>query len=367
MDLPPDIPASNFDLINLSHAVDTFKPSFYDLGDLPTQIPIFNKDNTKVKRFIKRRIVSAPPMAHEFNKFSRAQNRVNYKELPEVPAANNDTQFAEAPVQKVRDFSVPIILNQSGFQPTFNYNKNPHQQMSSQKPLITQKSMTYTTIRPVSEKPGNKNNNHISYNQPATLDPKPQQRNSKHESKSSKDSLFSSSSSNYSFVDSLFSDDSLATSLKESTPPYPVEKEDHSHYLPKIRTKRQQQQQDSSKSNIPLNYCLDTPRIYSESRFPRIVTNPIVKNTTTLPANPYVQSRSVSDSINVKQLPHPPLQSNNNQRPNSVQMKRHISAFIGRWKTKEIQEHLFASKNLPEVPNYYNERENRFGDRQLYT
>ncbi|KAI5949673.1 hypothetical protein CANMA_005480 [Candida margitis] len=64
-DIPPSIPA--FNNLDLAHAVDTFKPSHFDINEMPRELPVYDKGTGKFKRFIKRstprsRVVSAPPI-----------------------------------------------------------------------------------------------------------------------------------------------------------------------------------------------------------------------------------------------------------------------------------------------------------------
>ncbi|KAI5967096.1 hypothetical protein KGF57_000525 [Candida theae] len=64
-DIPPSIPA--FNIADLAHAVDTFRPSRYSSYELPQDLPVYDRFSGKLKRFVKRgdrkvRVVSAPPL-----------------------------------------------------------------------------------------------------------------------------------------------------------------------------------------------------------------------------------------------------------------------------------------------------------------
>ena len=66
LDTPSDIPA-NTGIIDLSHAIESFKPGYHRSGDLPTNLPIFDGTTGNVKRLSSnvelmkyRRVVSMP-------------------------------------------------------------------------------------------------------------------------------------------------------------------------------------------------------------------------------------------------------------------------------------------------------------------
>lgn len=77
--IPPLIPA--FNIADLTHAVDTFKPAQYHSYELPQDLPVYDKSTGTFRRFIKRggkkaRVVSAPP---------RVMESFADKELPIAP------------------------------------------------------------------------------------------------------------------------------------------------------------------------------------------------------------------------------------------------------------------------------------------
>ncbi|KAI5959571.1 uncharacterized protein KGF55_005215 [Candida pseudojiufengensis] len=347
LDIPQTVPSLN--LNNLNHAVDTFTPSFYDLNDLPNLIPIYNNDGGKKKKYIKRRIVSAPPVVGNFS-LDVNSNKIEKKDLPAIPSigAYNERSLLQPKVKPYRDFSMPVNTNSC----------SDHYYQQTLDPKIYTEETTNTSYKSSSKD---------------ILDPtrlsSSISNGTNHQIPSTRTTAIQSlGSSNYSLLDSLTSKDAQHSSMKESPVIHPETK-----VLPKARTKKQTfyTQPNALKAILPENYYSTSSRIYSESRFPRTVVNPNKFHHESTRATSKLQSRAVSDQINEQSTKYALPIANSIQRPNSVEMKRHISAFIGRWKTKEIEKNshegnVSKAKELPRIPSHY-ERENRFGNRQLYT
>lgn len=97
-DLPPSIPA--FNIVDLAHAVDTFRPCLFNDYELPHELPVYDKSTGTFKRFINRnrllrRVASAPPMVTR-----------NDKELPVAPDAKRN--------------AVPLVMNKGPARPLRN-------------------------------------------------------------------------------------------------------------------------------------------------------------------------------------------------------------------------------------------------------
>ncbi|RCK56143.1 hypothetical protein Cantr_05221 [Candida viswanathii] len=362
LDLPPPIPAA-LNTLNLDYVADTYKPGHYEISDLPDKIPIIDEKTGSFRRFIKkklprkdkRRVVSAPP------------GTFKDKQLPQPPASTS-TSTSSSPTES-RPFSVtPRSV-----------------------------SLINENIPPVLTTPGHNPRNSLIIEEDASLKLYPQPSNDSSEDSSILSNIVMPMAFNdpkeqevnnletNSFVDSLFSDDkplrpqSMSSNEEIATPI--VEKPLN---LPKTREKSKVRFQDKPsaykvKPNC-MNYCLDIPQTYSDSRFPlvpkyshlddkRMSSQPetkekhnrsfsdrnhfkvhLVDNPLTA-ANKQEKRRSFTDfsGFKVRSVSDPTLQPpKRDTKPTTP--KTNVKSFFNRFKAKEEDP---KEKSLPPLPGQH--------------
>lgn len=287
LDLPPIIPAS-ITTLDFDHAVNSYQPGNYNPEDLPDKIPIINESTGSFRRFIrrakstrikknndKRRIVSAPPGTY------------TGKELPDIPSSMPTTPITII-APKDRTNRKPLYTNPPRTISLINENI-PY-------PVLTTPNYNPHQIKLVVDEP------HLK------LEPK--LTNDSETNSIGTDSILStksidipvaihddakvtvthncnsSSSDNDSLVDSLFSkeEEQEGDQIDPVTSHEEHEIESSTLVLPKMRKKSSpppssssdkigHSQTKSSSHQIntkSLGYCLDTPNVYKESRFPLV-------------------------------------------------------------------------------------------------
>ena len=280
LDLPPVIPAS-IPTLDFEHAVNSYQPGTYKPEDLPDKIPIINESTGSFRRFIRRaksrrvrkndrrRIVSAPPGTY------------TEKELPGIPSS--------VPTSPIASTGITIIPENT----------------TTSKPLFTQAHKTVSFINenihyPMLTTP-NYNPHQIVIIEEPHLKLEPKLTNDSETNSIGTDSILSTksidvpvvihddnnevkemiihNSDNDSLVDSLFSEKEKRGEEDQIDPVTSHEEHEMDPsmlVLPKMRKKSPNKGVSLAKLNShqvnsnSLGYCLDTPNVYKESRFPLV-------------------------------------------------------------------------------------------------